>query len=348
MKIFFCLSLLFTIDTQAAINLPWESFSEPSLMEEQLERNLSRLPLAGQVKSPRRLWANDYWPRNRGLINYRWNSPRPEGFDYESPTFSQLLSMTKEEIAELSPAEKLDILNGNYDYPLKKEVSGNASKFASIWQGICHGWAPASINHDEPTPKILLNPHGLEVPFGSSDIKALLSYFYANHFPLRSTHQLGKRCQLNFGRNCEQDLNAGAFHLILTNRLGLRGESFVADVERKRQVWNHAISSFQSKIVHSSLKSVEDSAPGTVRRVYVKSTIIFVKSIKRNSWFPVLGTDLQVYDQKDYEYTLDLNGNGEIIGGEWTSEDRSDFLWLVKEVPTFRGRFARLSDLIND
>ena len=44
------------------------------------------------------------------------------------------------------------------------------------WQVYCHGWTAASIAFEEPAPILVTNPDGLRIPFGSSDIKALLTY----------------------------------------------------------------------------------------------------------------------------------------------------------------------------
>lgn len=85
--------------------------------------------------------------------------------------------MTSTDIARLSPAEKFDFLNGPYYYPLKAEVEKLAAYDAESWEGICHGRAPASMNHNEPRPKILRNPDGIKIYFGSADIKAILSYY---------------------------------------------------------------------------------------------------------------------------------------------------------------------------
>ena len=332
----------------AGINTPWKDFSNPNIMSTSFERNFDKLPLHGAPSDTQKLWANDYWPRRRGSINYRWNSIRPTGFKLESPSKVDALSMGPAEIAALAPTEKLDLLNGNYDYPLVKEVESVASPVAPLWHGICNGWSPAAINHNEPLPKSLVNPDGIVVPFGSSDIKALLSYYYAYKHDVDSTHQMGKRCNFSFGPNCDDDLNAGAFHIVLTNKVGLLGTSFIADVERGRQVWNHAVNEYTTTVVNSHLSPASDSAPGTVKRVQVKTVMSFILEIKKNNWEPVLGTDDHVNDVRNYEYFLELDSSGRIIGGEWISKARPDFLWEMEKATSFQGSFARLSELLND
>lgn len=332
----------------ASIQVPWKDYSNPSIMSTSFERRFEALPLQGSPSDSQKLWASDYWPTNRGSINYRWNSPRQIGFDLVSPSRAQVMTMTQEELATLAPSEKLDILNGNYSYPVRKDVEEHSSKSAPLWNGICNGWSPAAINHNEPLPKTLINPDGVKVPFGSSDIKALLSYYYAFKHQVESTYQMGRRCNYNFGTNCDEDLNAGAFHIVLANKVGLEQSSFVADVERYRQVWNHAVNGYTSTIVNSFLSPASDSAPGTVRRVRVQTVMSFVMEIKGNNWYPVLGTEDHVNDVRNYEYFLDLNADGMIIGGEWISKARPDFIWTMAKADTFSGYFSRVSELLND
>lgn len=345
------LSLLFIFSSTSAfseIMTPWKDYSDPMIMSSDFKRNFSSLPLKGHIADPQKLWANDYWPRKRGGINYRWNASQRIGFKLSSPAKEDILLMNEAQLAALAPSEKLDILNGHYDYPLKAEVNEGASPQAPLWHGICNGWSPASINHNEPTPKKLVNPDGVVVPFGSSDIKALLSYYYAFKHEVKSTHQMGKRCNFWIEPNCHDDLNAGAFHIVLTNKLGLEGTSFIADVERSRAVWNHAVNEYSSVIVRQNLPPAKDSAPGTVKRVQVKTVMSFVMGIKENSWHPTTGTENHINDVRNYEYFVELDHAGNIIGGEWISKARPDFIWMMEKASDFKGQFARLSELLND
>lgn len=327
---------------------PWGNSSNPDIMSKSFERNFEKLPLQASSANSHKLWASDYWPRNRGGINYRWNSPKPIGFDLVSPSKAQVLAMSQEELATLAASEKFDLLNGDYSYTLKREVNAGASPRAPLWNGICNGWAPASINHNEPTPKTLVNADGVKIPFGSSDIKAILSYYYAFKNNDVNTRQMGRRCNFNIGPNCSDDLNAGAFHIVLTNKVGIQNSSFVMDVVPGRPVWNHAPHEYITNIVNPNLAPNSSSAKGTVKRVHLTTVVTYIMEIKANNWNPVHGTDQVVNDTRNYEYTLDVDANGNIIGGEWISAARPDFMWTMDKVTTFKGSFARLSDLLND
>ncbi len=342
------LAQFFMIDIEASplILRPWENHSSPLRMSKNFKKKFTNLPLFGQATGGRRYWSSDYWALNKGNINYRWNSVEPNGFDLNSPDEEEVIRMEIEELKSLAPSEKYDLFLGEYKYPLKKLVSKRTSPTRKDWEGICHGWARATLNHNEPNAKIMLNPDGVRIPFGSSDIKALLSYYYAYHYTPASTHQMGRRCR--GGKFCSDDMNAGAFHIVLANKVGLKGESFIADIERSREVWNHVVYSYRSEIVDSELSPTRDSAKGTVKVIRVKTKMRVVSNIVANSWLPVRGTPLQTFRDEDYEYDLDINKYGKIIGGDWRSDKRPDFLWLASPVKKFTGPFSRLSELLDD
>lgn len=336
------------VATQASIDQEWGRHSDPSIRSRSYERHFSLLPLSGKPKDHRKLWASDWWPNRKGSINFRWNAETPTGFRLVSPTREEAHGMTEKELSALAPSEKFDLLMGDYDYSLKKEVARMANPRAPEWYGICHGWAPAAVNHVEPTAKNLLGQDGLTIPFGSSDIKALLSYYYANHHDAGSTRQMGKRCFFMNPGCSDEDLNAGAFHIALTNSVGILRESMILDLERNELVWNHAVNGYHTTIVDDELPPSDDSARRTVRRIRVKTAMGYVKEIKSNSWSPTNGSGLHVNGVAHYEYFLDIDAKGKIIGGNWISKARPDFIWGMDKATRFTGKFARLSELLND
>ncbi len=333
-----------------SIDRAWQGISDPLRMSAAFNREFSSLPLSGKAADPQKYWSSDYWARNKGGINYRWNSARPTGFNLVSPTKDQAMTMTTAELASLSPSEKWDLFNGRYDYPLKKRIAAYASPSRPSWEGICDGWAGAALNHDEPAPMTVANPDGIQIPFGSSDIKGILSWYYAREWA-GGYAMMGRRCNggLNMGTDrCTHDMNAGAFHIVLANRLGTEGISFIADIDRKSEVWNHMAYDFSSRIVSSNLSPRSTSAPGTVKVARVRTTVDYVWLLRRNTWEPVLGTSGQRTNSRTYEYYLDLNAQGRIIGGDWISSQRPDFLWLERKVGSFGGIFSRLGELLNE
>lgn len=348
MRLIFYISILMALSTRAHA-MAWRPVSDPFLLSSQLVTNLSELPLSGEVLDKNKYWSGDFWAFNQGSINYRWNQPQP-GNKYRSPSKAQFLKMSQLEISQLSPSEKLDLLNGRYDYPLKHEVRKLTSSVNDAWEGLCQGWATATLHHNEPLPKTLLNPDGVSIPFGSSDIKGLLSYFYSYKFQSESFRQMGLRCSYRNNRNdrCNDDLNAGAFHLLMTNFIGSRGQTFIADTERAPEVWNHLPLSFNITHLEKDLPPEENSAPGTTSTARIKIQVFYLLNSEVHTWEPLLNTPLQTVRKKQYEYIVDLNSNGEISGGRWISRARPDYLWSIDKAMHFRGPWRRLEELLND
>jgi Transglutaminase elicitor len=330
----------------------WKGFSDPEIFSSDFTHDFKSLPLEGSIQIGPKAWSGDFWASKRGGINLRWNHPSQEGFDYKSPTKEQVMSMDLSELATLSPTEKYDLFTGRYDYPLKKEVQGSVSRNAADWTGICHGWAPASIFHNEPTPKILTNPDGIQIPFGSSDIKALISYFYAFHHD-NGTDQIGLRCffgsWLGGARGCGEDLNAGAFHIVIANKIGLYKEGFLADVDRYREVWNQPLIAFKSVVVADNLPPSKSAAKNTVKEIKIATDIFYVNE-NLPGWNTVHGTRDQMISRRSLLYRIELNAQGKIIGGEWESKERPDFIWNKNpaKLEEFNGILSELPKLLND
>lgn len=346
-SLFYITILFLPVLLQAApleINKPWPVISDPVNFGRYYTHQFTALPLKGRVKNRNKIWSGDYWALNKGNINYRWYGDNHIGFNLNSPTREQVERMKVGELATLSPAEKYDLFTGRYDYPLKNQVAQISSPTAKNWEGICHGWASASINHVEPMPKLMTNPQGIEIPFGSTDIKALLSYFYAYGFQTPAI-QMGSRCYPN-GDGCLDDMNAGAFHIILGNRLGLQGESFIADIEARGEVWNNPAYSYRSEIQRETRPGTV-AAPGTVKLIRIKTDFYFADS-GENNWRPVNDTNLQVINSRSYEYDLEIDPSGNIIGGEWISRSRPDFLWLKPRPFRYTGLLFKLGELLDD
>jgi hypothetical protein len=355
MKLKLCLivGLMFSTSLFAAqhsLYEEWRDYSDPDLMNPAFNHSLFELPLEGSIMDGKKAWSGHFWPSNEGGINNRWNSESKEGFKYKSPSKTNVLQMSFEQLKTLSPSEKFDLFLGRYDYPLRSEAQGATSRTAPDWAGICHGWSPASLHHSEPTPKTLTNPDGIQIPFGSSDIKALLSYYYAFYHE-SETNQIGLRCYLaswiGIGRACGDDLNAGAFHVIIGNKLGVLKEGFLMDRDQYRQVWNQPVVGYKSTITSASLSPSRDAASGTVREVRVSTELYYVDE-SLPTWEVVQGTKDQKIGVMELQYRLELNSKNEILGGEWESDSRPDFLWSKTKTTSFSGLLSGLEKLLND
>lgn len=337
-----------------------------------------QLPMNGNQLDDRYGWSETYWPSNVGGIAYRWNSPNPEPFKYKLKTKEELKVMSMEELAQLSPAEMYDIAMGDYNYTLTKKTLGRYSTRDLWWEGICHGWAQAATNYPEPAKVLVSNPDGIRVPFGSSDVKALLAMHEAYNYGGAYSFT-GRRCKVsgkvegegdNRDRNPNpptdelantpdcKDVNAGAFHVVITNMLGIHGRGFVADIDRFNDVWNQPITSYESSVIGEEAISDADTAAGITRKIRVKTKMTYGEELKfytpelaatgaRNfvSKNPVTGTVHQEFRNKPYEYILELDSAGKIVGGTWVTETRPDFMWMFERSKSFKNSPVPLGGL---
>lgn len=345
----------------------WNASNDPANFDLVATRpvrfNFSELPLEGGLRDARLGWSETYWQANLGGVAYRWNHPDPQPFRYRLFSKKELALMSEEELSQLSPAELYDIAMGDYKYSLTKKVLKMNYPDDLWWEGICHGWALAASNYPEPDRVVITNKDGIQIPFGASDVKGLLSLHDAwNSRGLYS--RVGDRCAVvgkvegeafpedgivpfpgrkaAESENC-RDVNAGAFHVVISSMLGLNGQGFVADVDRFNDVWNQPVVGYKSSIIEELPVSPSEASQGVARRVRVKTDMEYgdelefyskklvdegVKGFVQKE--PVTGTPYQNRGVRHYEYVLELNSRGDIVGGEWISESRPDMLWMKR------------------
>jgi hypothetical protein len=321
-KLFF----VFLVFTQIAFPAAWDSANNPTNLGFKIKSyKISELPMVGELQDKTKAWPESHWASNQGSIAFRWSSDRPDTFKYTSPDLAKLKQLTKSEINELSPAEKFDMYLGNYDYPLTKKVLKSTSPTMTAWFGICHGVAPASIYYSEPQMKTVTNKDGISFDFYASDLKALISYYYAK-VDYKNGRQIGRRCSANKDNGPCGDVNPASFFIILANRMGIEGKTFIADTDRLNEVWNHVPVNYKTNI-YSELPPDRNSARGTIKRLHMDVLINYAAAI-RPQFDAVIGTDKSDYLGQIYEFYLDIDAQNNIIGGEWLKDISPDFLWI--------------------
>lgn len=323
---------------------PWTPDSDPFSINRNYSAFLDELPKEAQLPDSELPWSGPYWADKKGSIAFRWQTGE-KLWKYPALSRESVLKLSSKEIALLSPAEKFDILRGNYDFPLLAEIRGFAYKNARAWVGICTGWAQASLHFEQPKPISLKNPDGIWVPFGTGDIKALVSYYYA--FPGeddRVTAQIGTRCDKGDPKRiCRRDVNAGAFHILLANRLGREKKGLFADMSRGKQVWQHPIYGFESRFLGERTPR-EDASPLAVREVHVKTKLHYAKE-NPATWEPNSTRERA----RRYSYWLEIDADGQIVGGSYVDIRGGrvpDYVWISDPL-TFEYGFERLNEMIS-
>jgi hypothetical protein len=343
------------------------------------------LPREGFLPPTAYPWSDDYWATYAGGISKRWqiapNSTNYKDFQYPLLSQDEVLNGTMPvAIKDLSPAEKYDLLLGRYDFPLtksqreKQQEAVDETDKVPTWMGICHGWAPATLMEPEPGAKIVrANADGIEIPFFTSDINALMSQVYADYVDEEkrgNTVSVGERCKLKphevqkdeLGRvvmsEC-RDTNPGSLHLILASWLGPENPAerrgFIADLTRTNEVWNQAVVGY--KVIEAQrapFNPTSDTlgkfrAAGTVELIRVKTEISYIAETAPHRT-PL--TRHEQYTKKIVlDYTLELDGTGKIVGGEWATENPPDFLWRMLSKPNPGGElldYEIVSDLTRE
>ena len=349
----------------------WDTRNAPErmgLVNDSYEVEFSKLPNQGSLS--RIPWSGDYWPTYKGGLTYRWAHSSRADKDriyYDTHTFDSLSSV---DISQLSPAEKYDIFTGDHGYSMTKAERKRTNVFKQLsgekiptWFGLCHAWAPATLMYPNPGPVDLKGATGVQVKFGSSDIKALLTLYLndvssPNYFvsrrcnvddkELRKKLDAGQITRAQFDEamstaDC-RGINAGAYHIILANMISLRDQGFIADVTRGAEVWNQAVSGYKTRVVQQRTQVSTQAAPGTVKEVLVETVMTYTHEIA-HSWDRV-----QIPQSNKtvvYKYWLELDKEDSIVGGLWVSEKRPDFLWRrERPSPEFQGKWAALSEIV--
>ncbi len=301
-----------------------------------------KLPLNGEISNKQLSWPGSHWPNYVGGITHRWSKLDPNPFYYEYKTFDYLLTADQSEIDELSPAEKFDILLGDYNFNISRRIEAKYSPKENTWHGICHGISGAQLNHDEPKLTTVKNDDGIEITFYSSDLKGLLGYYYAN-VAKNYASQVGKRCTGKRQRRGKcKGVNAGSFHILISNFLGVKGKPILMDIDHLREVWNYSAVSYDSYIVDEH-KPSRNSSRGTVKRIRVQTELVVESSIQQKTE-AVIGTENAEYLYNNYDYYLDIDKDGKIIGGEWISDIKPDFLFTRKKAE-FTGKWEKIFDV---
>ena len=277
--------------------------------DETFETKLDALPKVANVVSDggHTPFSDTYWPDGDIGIASRYvdangrSTPTHTRSDIvlnaDRPGLQKLKTMSQAEINSLSPAEKFDIANGDYDYPLTKRVIGGQTGNTKYAYGICHGWSPAASNYSEPQKTTFTNADGIQIPFGASDIKGLIAFYYAweaSQFDEKKTANYSfqknpttgyytmvnkreaNRVFFEYGaigmRNVHDSVNPASMHIVLANLVGRYHRSFEIEANPGNDLWNYPVLGFASDISGGSSVRGHD---GAVSKVDVKTDIYF-------------------------------------------------------------------------
>ncbi len=342
-----------------------DTFSHSGLMS--MEAN--GLMSARLAESP---WSDDYWGIYLGVLGKRYatGSGFPGSLDWKAnfdyiqnnPAATILASGNQNAVNKLSPSEKYDILVGDKQFSLTKQMweegRGYYERNGSVetWMGICHGWSPAAYMLPRPVNSVtVLAADGqTKLTFYPSDIKALASLLWAKVAPRvkfiggrcnDSTPQTDPQTGRILAQNCF-DTNPGTWHLAIVNQIGVSQRSMVMDATYDYQVWNQPVLAYSYSYFNPATGSAVSSlAQATVAKAsfsndkfaaYRGTQTASIVGIAMEVEYVVETLPTQNFPdspQRDrtnkvrYLYDLELDFSGRIIGGEWYQNAHPDFLW---------------------
>ena len=109
-------------------------------------------------------------------------------------------------------------------------------------------------------------------------------------------------------------------------------------------MWNQPVFGYDSENIGESAEVYPGAAPGTVKIVKVRTRMRYISEMgPRWDALPFATNPGQEGDHT-YEYQLEIDRHGEIIGGEWTGWDRPDFFW-TQGAPELAGFFSGLKTI---
>jgi hypothetical protein len=164
------------------------------------------------------------------------------------------------------------------------------------WHGHCNGWAAAAIRHAEPQQSVRRG----NVVFSPADIKALLAEIYIyNH----NEHLAGLKYALN----------AGTFHAILANWIGRGSHPIAMEADPGEEKWNYPIYGYKVTSLRRSSR-------------YVDVRLNMTYAMNSNGEYQRSPRSARI---KYFSYQLQLNGEGEIVGGAfYRGSSMIDMLWV--------------------
>lgn len=304
-----------------------ESFLDPLKGNQQFRLNAERAP-----------WAGNYFPMADGGIANRWRKPVDAKTQMAAPAeLDHYLKMSKSDLAKLSPAEKYDLLLGNYDLPVTKFELQNRGPLRPMkvqdWEGFCNGVRCAGINLKEPKNDVIVtNRDGLRLTFEPADLKALAgaSYFYVENYA-----QAGSPSDSD--KRAGDQPNPAVFDAILRYFLSDKQKAFVIDSHLGSEIWNESVVGYRRTVSEPKNLTADE------RRTYRWA----VSKVEINGELETLG-ELGIQDSNNgktqarvargeilstvpIRYTLYLDENGRAYDGEWQNFRGNrgvDFVWF--------------------
>jgi hypothetical protein len=267
------------------------------------------------------------------------------------------------------------------------------SQTIKTWEGVCHGWSTAAGNVPRPRKTVSFKlPNGKTLKFFPDDLKALVSYMWANSIVQdgrtydEENDTYGGGGILNQGLKCNENfpkkdpwgriyddrpdqtskeleprcvgVHPALWHLGLVNIIGKQGRSFIVERKISKGVDNHPMYGYKAQYFNPYTGSYDGDVASKVMKltdadqfkafrnketthvVGVRLTMTYI-NWKRAKRAPVDNESMDSTRAIDMIYDLELNKDGDIVGGQWRATEvgkgtmfnaerkQPDFFWVV-------------------
>jgi hypothetical protein len=259
------------------------------------------------------------------------------------------------------------------------------------WTGICHGWSLASFKTPRPeTSVVMVGQKGHIIEFLPEDVKALSAYLYAQSAVQANQDMIGSRCKEKkpkrdkLGRpvtpSC-RDVDPGVFHSAILNKIAINDDGFVLNRKNNSMVYNQPVFAYNLKYFNPNTgEDVATLRDGLVERfsyddifsdfrnketrriVGVEMTVTWKRETQEVSDIDNTN-EADKNKEQTYLYDLELDANGNILGGEYRNHksnkrggifkgklpDQPGFIWgLPKDVQAWSYGSIDAEDTIFD
>lgn len=264
-------------------------------------------------------------------------------------------------IDQLSPAEKYDLLVGDDEFTLTAaQWRIGKTRYQNYtlenWMGICEGSAAASSIYPEPKKTIeLMSSRGDLIRFHILDIKALGSLLWSAYnvtIPISGGRCLGGNPQKDYNGVIMDDdcfnSNPATWHIALLNFVGQRKQTFFINRSlNRREVWNAPVIGYQINYFNIVSGTVQQDLSSARMPMSLLPTDKYTP-YRSSQTAEIIGVDVTVKlaagltsrrDETEsaypillnYQYDLELDANGKLIGGEWRHDTHPSFIWAITQ-----------------
>lgn len=328
----------------------WSEADDPAQSPVPMITILTALPSQGEAAVLP--WPGYAWDTFNDSINYRWSgtglSPVEKyaqvfGIDNLGDVVSKMYGIQKYDT--LAPCAS-DTQCGNHERCgfHDGETLGTC---IPRWWGLCHAWSVASILEPEPRQAVEFE----NVVFQVNDIKGLLVLTYDRPelvFVSQRCDLSNDLSEIEYDSNKRpqsecRDTNPGTFHVFLANYLGLIRSSFAADIVFDEAVGNLPIRSYRVLNERTISRTEATQLVGDVLSSNAKTIKLFNTEVSYvlSSGATDNGNLTALIDQFtktiEYQYLLELDSTGAIIGGEWVGTSKTEHPDFLR-IPLSRGK----------